>query len=313
MISPSLATVNVALVAAFVGLAARPETPYIFATMSNLAYTFAAFYSELASANRGRLLGSLSESTLFLVIIGASSFGFHTRLRLGTPLHTLDIWGGWLLVAHAAYITISVLVIALTRVCLPTRHEETGTRVVRLGLSLSFMTGLTLITVYYDTIYANQMQFYFTIGGFAATAGLLARFVVTFKENGACSFRAAMIALFEIAILLTALASAVYSQGELIGRRLPNQKEEYDLFHVRAAAARLNHHPSLYICIYTILCLCVHRVIGITFSLQRFRLYTPARSSLSVTFLERATRAFATCPSLTSLARCYSAHTRFAR
>ena len=250
MISPALAIVNVALVASFVGIAVKQGPSYIFATMSNLSFIFAALYVELVGSKRGRLLGSMSEGTLFLVIAGASSFGFHTTLKLWTSLHTLDLYTAYLLTSHATYITISVLVIALVRGCLPDKYDEIGTRVVRVFLSLGFLVGLTMLTVYYDEIYAHQTTFYLSIGATVATTATLARFVLVWRENGSCSCKATVIAIFEMAMLLSAVLSAIYSQGGLIGRILSGQSEEYDLYHVRApSSSKFALYSLLFACV----------------------------------------------------------------
>lgn len=232
-VSPALATVNSALTLSFLFSAIFPST-YIFATLSNSAYVAAAFYCETVGSKRGDIFGQLSNSSLLLAIMGASSFAFHKDPTLGQPEHTLDIYTGWVLVTHAAYVTLNVALVASTRGCLPDTLDAVGTRVARLILSTCFLAFLTLITIFYDTVYSNQLTFYFTIGPLAAVLGAVCRFLITSKENDrGFDARAVGWAAVELVVLFSALASAIFNQSQLVGRRLNGADPEYDLYHVR--------------------------------------------------------------------------------
>lgn len=208
---------------------------FVFATISNLSFVAVALYLEVSNifavgAGAGASLGRLSDATLLITLMGASSFGFHRLPQLGQPLHTLDIFFGWILVAHAAYLTLVVSMLAISKSCLPNWVDVVGARSVRVLLSVTFIVVLVVMTILYDDVYGNQLTFYFVAGPIALVFGGICRFVLIFEDTGRVSCWAIVLGLFEMTVLIVMLLVAVFCQGGLIGRKI-GESPEYQIYH----------------------------------------------------------------------------------
>tara|TARA_Y100000389_G_scaffold245_1_gene193 strand:+ start:17385 stop:18476 length:1092 start_codon:yes stop_codon:yes gene_type:complete len=232
-ISPFVATTTTFLAISYVGMVAAPS-PFVFATLTNLCYLAAGFHREIASSTDKHsamfLSGQMAGGALVLVLIGASSFAFHRESEMYSPAHTLDITFGWLVVAHVFYVSFSVSVLGLVSYCSGSSRLRTqAMRIVRRVLSLGFLTFVTILFVFYDTFYGHQKQLYFALGPAAAVFGGICRFILVKSFDWA----AIRVALWEVAVALTAVFAAILSQCELLGRRCNkgDSGEDYDFYH----------------------------------------------------------------------------------
>ena len=225
-LSPTLAIAFASFALAFAtSFAARP---YGFATLSNACFLTSALWREAAAA-RGRstsgVAGELSGGSFPLLLIGASSLAFHRQPELQSQEHTLDIFSGWLLVLHLCFCSASVAVLSMPMLLGWQTPSYAGW--VRWLFSASFVGAVMALAALMETIYDNQLQFYFSVGPLAAVFGAFCRWLLADGAGGVS------IALFELLVALTAIAGAIFAQGELVGRELTldTTPEAYDLFH----------------------------------------------------------------------------------
>ena len=236
--SPTIAAVSTSLLISFLALALFPETQFVFSTVSNLAYIFAGFWRELHAVTESHsatvLVGQLGAGSFFLVFLGAASFAYHSTTQSATPAHTLDIVGGWLLVAHLLYVSFSVTFLALIEIALPSNYDFVGWHVARGLLSAVFLAFVTLLFLFYDFFYAHQTEFFFILGPSSAVFAGGFRFYLA-REKKRCNLRATAIAVFEICAMLLVVSAAIMCQGELIPPFLDKYDQtegpKYDLYH----------------------------------------------------------------------------------
>jgi len=234
-ISPVIAATSSCLLLSYVLLGLAPSA-YVFATTTNLCYLAAGFFREAASVQdkheATQLVGQMGGGSLILVLMGASSFAFHRESQIGAPAHTLDILFGWLLVTHVFYVSFSVALLAFAKFVLPDRLDKRGVSVVRQALAFSLLLMVTMLMTFYDTFYSHQQEFFFSLGPAAAVFGGITRFILVYEDRK-LQWKAVGLALVEVVVALTATFAAIFSQGELLGRRLSRSTDPagYDLFH----------------------------------------------------------------------------------
>jgi hypothetical protein len=239
-ISPALASAVLPLAASFIVMAvdrANRHSPFVFSTVTNLCYILPGLHRELvAVAEDGHstteLLGVLSGGPLYMVLLGAASFGFHSSPALGTYQHTADIMFGMLLVANAAYLTCGVALLY------PLRGTQRLLFWARLALATAYATWLVFFMTFYGDFYARQLEFYLAAGGAAALGGAACRFLLT-RDGRFVRGRAVLLAAAETVLVLVCVLSAVFVQSQLLGEKYETPSREFDFWcALRAAPPR---------------------------------------------------------------------------
>lgn len=237
-ISPTIATVSMFQMMAFLAYAIAPST-YVMATVSNTCYMGAGLYRAIISITRGHssafLLGQLAGSSFVYVFLGSSSFAFHAESVVSSPAHSFDILGGWLLVLHVCFVCGAVCVIALVKWCARRTSDTFAVTTAQILLSIVLIGGFTMLMTFYNSFYGKQLELYFVLGPSAAVFGAICRFMLVYVGR-ALQWRAVRIAMFELVVALTIVFSAILCQGELLS--LTNRKlsynvegDAYDLYH----------------------------------------------------------------------------------
>ena len=205
-----------------------------FATLSNLAYVFSGIYAHYSETPRG---GALVSPAFPLLLLGAGSLAFHDEPLLSRHAHTLDIYGGWLVVGHLACAALHAAVTEVLSECFArtTRERETYTRWIDVA-DWIFVAVLTwtvlLISLRYEAIYDTQLMYYLVCAGIAIVFALFSRTRLA-KWKPLLSISTFSVLLESLALLGIAI-SAVALQGELgIGRRSTHTTDpnRYDLQH----------------------------------------------------------------------------------
>lgn len=205
-----------------------------FATLSNLAYVFSGIYAHYSVTPRG---GALVSPAFPLLLLGAGSLAFHAEPSLLSRAHTLDIYGGWLVVGHLAC---AALHAALTEVlsewfARTTREREAYTRWIEVAdwiFVAALGATIVCISLGYDAVYSTQLEYYLVCAGIAIVLALFSRTRLA-KWKPLLSMSTFSVLLESLALLGIAL-SAVALQGELgIGRRSTHETDSnrYDLQH----------------------------------------------------------------------------------
>lgn len=237
--SPTIAVICTALFVSYLALYIYPDRPYVFATMSNLCYVSAGvwrvYHAFAEQHSAAILIGQFGVGSIFLLFLGASSFAYHAQTEGGSQAHTLDIVGGWLLVCHLLYVTLTVAFMAVVEYYLPDRLDPLGERISQSVFAALFAMFVLLLFLFYDSFYSNQTEFFFITGPTAAFFGGICRLVLIY-DGGRVSWRALRIAGWEVVVVLIMTFGAIFSQGELLGKPLdknPGQPEAplYDLYH----------------------------------------------------------------------------------
>jgi hypothetical protein len=235
-VAPCIALNTIALAVSFFLKFAVPGSPYIFATSSNLAFLISAFYiqyrttvplktkaDDVEMISDSYLIANLSTcACIFLVLLGASSLAFHSESVLFKPLHSFDILFGWMLVLTVAFTSISTSFYAWA--------GRKLTRQLHSATFVGFMMCICALILSYDVIYAHQLEFYIPLACVAILASVVSRIILVGKRPNASTVG---YAVGEILILIIMAVSAVFSQGELLGRHVTreNDADAYDLFH----------------------------------------------------------------------------------
>ena len=216
-LSVPLAIVSGVFAASFISSAFSPASPYVFASASNLCYVSGAIFS-ISKTHVTTLFGPLAHPAIVWLLLGGSSFAFHRNPVLNEPEHSLDIFGGWLIVFHVAILATF------------TAMSTVASLDFKWPFTVVYITMVVVILNMWSTIYENQLVFFFVLGPVAAVFGGLARLRLL-RRNNVLYSGAVFIAVFEITAILTALAAAIFSQGELLGKKLSTSSKEYDLYH----------------------------------------------------------------------------------
>jgi len=235
-VSPCIAFNTCALAVSLFLKFAVPGSPYIFATASNLNFLVSAFYIQYKTTapldtkadgvemiSDSYLIANLSTcACVFLILIGASSLAFHSESVLFTPLHSFDILFGWLLILTIAFTSISTSFYAWA--------GRKLTRQLHSVTFVGFMVCICALILSYDVIYSHQLEFYIPLASLAILASVVSRMILVGKRPSATTIG---YAVGEILILITVAVSAVFCQGELLGRRVAreNDADAYDVFH----------------------------------------------------------------------------------
>ncbi len=194
---------------------------FAFSTASNAAFAAAGICLESIGITSKTCL--LDASPFVLMLMGASSFAFHSTSVLNSTGHILDITTGWLLIMHVCFVSITVT--------LNVAFNLRG----RVITSTIFAASLTGLFCNYETVYTHQVKFYFAMGGGAAIFGGLDRFALM-RSDGKTLCVSVLCTLIETSILLLAVFAAVIAQCEILPAPFKVYSKEtnpqmYDLFH----------------------------------------------------------------------------------
>lgn len=215
---------------------AIPDSPHIFATATNISFLASAFYVQLrATSSYGDdpgqsefikdsyLVSNLSTcACIFLTLLGASSFGFHSESILFNALHSFDILFGWLLILNLAFTSLST-----------SFYAWAGRRLTRQLHSTTFVLFLlvnAVLIISYDAVYTNQVTVIISLAVASIVFAVVSRLILLGKRPNTTTI---VYAIAEILVLCFIAVSAVFCQGELLGSTLSRESngKSYDLFH----------------------------------------------------------------------------------
>ena len=242
-VSPMIAMIATAHAISYIVAAAAPSI-YVFATLTNLSFLGASLYrvgvvlSERHSAPP--LVGQLAGSALIYAFMGGSSIAYHAAPVQSSPAHSFDILFGWVMVMHVTFVCFSVVAFALVKYFLCGWNTLASMACVRTALSVSLLTGVTLLMAFYDEVYAIQQEFFLVMGGSAAVFGAICRFILIYRGDNV-NLSALLIACAELFVASLVVFSAIVCQCELLGRRIERNNDGteegdlnnklYDFFH----------------------------------------------------------------------------------
>ena len=220
--SPILVAVTAPLVLAFLALELDAD-PHAFATVTNLCYVGVAVHREIVSYAEKRsahyLLGQLGAASMLLILLGACSLAHHRNPGEDTAELYFDLLLGKLLVFHVAFVTLSTVLLRVV--------PRGQWRVVRTFLVSVLIVTVFLLVINFETLVDNELYWYVPASTTAAVAGTVLRFGIAKRESVAL-----LVALAEVAALLSIAAAAGFMQCRLFGRRVIGwEKEDYDLYH----------------------------------------------------------------------------------
>lgn len=221
-LSTAIAVVGGSQIVSTIALTVAPQWEESFATMSNLAYVLSGCYHSFHTKPRS---GSLANPAFPLLFLGVSSFAFHGEPVGSSQKHTIDIISGWVVVLHLACTAMSA---AVTEVASEVKMLRPYAYLVDTGFVIVFSSGFLVISVMYSQVYSNQLLFYMVCASSAVVFTLLIRIRLSKLKPLSVA-----ITVFEAVAAFSIAVSAVFLQGELVGRRLSNStnKEMYSLFH----------------------------------------------------------------------------------
>ena len=205
-----------------------------FATWTNLCYVAAglACTPALRTAER-EAARARPRGAFLLLLMGAASWAWHAESNAAhSPPHVLDIVFGWLLVTHLAYRRLVVGVDALF-VGLGLRNRRWLRKGAQTALYIGLAVAIIQIFTRYDAIYADQLSLYLAAGPVCAvTVAARMRLLLT-QQKGVTRRRGVLIALGEAAVVLGTTLASVYSQTDLLGRKIDRSaaRAAYDLYH----------------------------------------------------------------------------------
>lgn len=231
-ISPAIASTTLIMSLAWLGYMlayAVLGSESIFATLTNICFVSAGLFHEYRSPHRRgavQLVGGMASSSMPFVLLGASSFAFHLVSDIGSEAHTLDIFMGWVLLLHVALVPTVVAVVSF----IPTHLVQL---VSKLTMSVGIVVGLLSFASFYEHVYREQRFFYLVIGSLAMTASALCRHLLLYDDDDKLRCVPVLIALSEFVVGIIVVVAAIFSQGELLGRRVSVSSDmpRYDIFH----------------------------------------------------------------------------------
>jgi hypothetical protein len=231
-LTPVFLGVSVALLVSYIGMWARPDEKYVFATLTNLCYIAAGLQREVAAYvsfhSASRLVGLLGSAPYVFVLLGSASLAYHRHSLVGSWTHSLDIFFGMVLVFHVFYTSFSVVVLAFFGSC------EKFQQVARTGLAFVFAFMIFGLMFWFDDIYREMLLFYLIFGPAAAVCGCILRFFLVQDPDTNDRWRPRVyIALAEMTTLLLMVFAAIFAQCELIGKKytINSNPKAYDLYH----------------------------------------------------------------------------------
>lgn len=243
MLTPIFLGVAVALFLSYVGLWARPDEKYVFATLTNMCYIAAGLQREIAAHVENHsvsfLVGLLGSAPYVLVLLGSASLAYHRHSLVGSWTHSLDIFFGMLLVFHVCYASTCVVILAAIGACFRGDDKRKTALAVQAGvrtvLSFGFAGSIFAMMFWFDDFYAEMLTFYLVFGPGAALSGIILRFVLARDPDDSYALKRGpvLIAIAEMATLLLMVFAAIFSQCELIGIKytVSTYPEEYDFYH----------------------------------------------------------------------------------
>jgi len=200
-----------------------PQWRESFATMSNLALVLSGCYHHFHPKPRS---GSLQNPAFPLLLLGVSSFAFHGEPEGSVQKHTLDIFFGWVVVLHlGCTATSAALTEAFSEVSMLRPHAY----LADIGFVVLFSSSMLVVSALYSHVKSNQLLFYIICGSTAIVfAGAIRVRLSKWKVSSV------ILAAFESVSAVGIAASAVFLQGQLVGRSLSYSEpysDLYDLFH----------------------------------------------------------------------------------
>jgi hypothetical protein len=207
---------------------------YVFATVSNITYAAAGLACTPAMQTLARRkAGATPRGALPLLILGAASAAHHARPRGGLPAHHLDIVFGWYLVMHLAHSSFAVGARFAVALC-GGRAGSKLDRATDAAMYALLATASVLLFANYETLYADQIALYLALGIACAVMTALSRLLLAHGEDDGFTTTSIAMALMEGGVVATSLVSAVFVQGELLGRDLTSSgmnTEAFNLYH----------------------------------------------------------------------------------
>lgn len=233
-ISPAVALNSIGLFSAYFFKIVLPSSPHVFSTVSNLSYLLAAFcvqhratsgYDGVAPSNlrNSYMVSNLSTcASIFLTLLGSSSFAFHSESVLFQPSHSFDILFGWLLVLNIAFTALTVSFYAWA--------GRRLTRQLHTSIFVGFLIAISALLIGYDTVYKYQLEFMTAMATTGIVCAVVSRMLLIGERPTATTIG---YAIGEMIILICIVISAMFCQGELIGRRISRDTapEAYDVAH----------------------------------------------------------------------------------
>lgn len=234
-VSPCIAFNAIGLFASYFLRIVLPNSPYIFATVTNVSFLLASFYiqhritstydtkEDGESIKDSYFISNLATcASIFLALLGASSLAFHSESVLFQPSHSFDILFGWMLILNIAFTSFCVAVYAWA--------GRRRTRQFHSAAFVSFLGAFSILILGYDWVYTHQLEYYIPVASFAIVCAVVSRMILVGKRPTASTFA---YAVGEIIILICIAVSAVFCQGELLGTKLSREStpDIYDLFH----------------------------------------------------------------------------------
>ena len=221
-LSEALAVVALSQVVSVAANILLPNWEESFATMSNLAYILSGCYHHFTLKPRS---GSLCDPAFPLLLLGVSSFAFHGQPENHVQKHTLDLFFGWVVVLHLGC---TALHAALTEVISEVQTTRRFAEVANILFMVIFSSALLVVSALYSQVYDNQLLFFIICAGSAVVFALTVRMRILKLTT-----MSVFVAAFESFSVFFIALSAVFVQGELVGRRLTYSanKDVYDLSH----------------------------------------------------------------------------------
>ena len=232
-VSPSIAFNALALFTSYFLKFVLPDSPHVFATVTNVSFLLSAFYvqfrvtsvydTDRESIKDSYLVANICTcSCIFLTLLGSSSLAFHSESVLFQPSHTLDILFGWLLLLSLAFVSISVSFYAWA--------GRRLTRQLHASAFVGFLVALAAVIIGYDGIYTHQLEFMITTACVAIASSVASRLILVGKRP---TLQSIGYAIAEIICLILVAISAVFCQGELLGTRISRESDSnaYDHYH----------------------------------------------------------------------------------
>lgn len=228
-LSNAIAVVGLSQLVSTCAFGVFPQWNESFATVSNVAYIASGCYHNFYNKPRS---GSLANPAFPLLFLGVSSFAFHEEPVGHQQKHSFDIIGGLIVVLHLACAAIAAVV---TELFSEIEILQAYTGWVDYAFVGLFSAALLVLEVFYSQIYGNQLLFYMVCVGVVVVLAFTIR--ARLSKCRPCMQRAVAIsvgiALFESVMALGVAISAVFLQGELLGKKLSysTNNELYNLFH----------------------------------------------------------------------------------
>lgn len=148
-----------------------PESSYTFAAVSNMAFVGILLCSPIvAQLYLADIHPMIYEGMLVMVLIGASSWAFHSHPVIGSPRHTLDIAMGWVLYLYLASITMYAAMIKYIRA-----------RRLLLFVNVARAAAIVFMFYNYDSVKPHQLYIFVSCGFVAHVSMFITH--ITYNDN----------------------------------------------------------------------------------------------------------------------------------